>query len=143
MKWQSFFCSIGWLSSGAVFGYASILMVLASSAIFKEPVDLGKVIDSNFIVFLCIALMSGAGTDFLISGHFMHLAWRIVWLLVVIILLLIAYFLFNPNNLYKLDKEPLVYVEIGYIIITICYCLTLKSLLIYRERVNHIKAQHL
>jgi hypothetical protein len=139
---KSFLCSLLWLVFGVIFGLASILLIFASSAIFDNPLSLGNIIDANIVVFLCIALMSGAGTDFLISANY-NIWNRLFMFAIVVVFLALAYFLLSPNNRKAPSEKILHLFEIGYSIVAFGYCVTLKSLLIYRERLNHNKAQHL
>lgn len=143
LSFESVIRSVAWLIIGIIFGLASVIMVLASSIIFphhKEILEISKMIDENVKVFLCIALMSAAAADFLLTGSY-HAGWKICAFLFSIIALLFAYFLFNPNNTAAPDKQILDKIVTIYICLTIPFCVGLKSLLIYREKLNHKKVK--
>jgi len=142
LHFESIWRSFVWLLIGVIFGLASILLILGSSFIFAKPLDINCVIDNNVIVFLCIALMSAAGADFLLTGNY-HPGWRFAAFFgLPIPLLLLAYFLFSPNNINTPDANILIKIVWGYVILSFFYCIGLKSLLIYRERLNHKKAEY-
>lgn len=86
--------------------------------------------------------MSGAGADFLLTGNY-HPGWRFgAFFGFLLPLLLLAYFLFSPNNKSAPDSHILAKIVWGYIVVAFFYCTGLKSLLIYRERLNHKKAEY-
>jgi hypothetical protein len=137
---QSIWRSIVWLIIGALFGLASVLLILGSSMLFVGHLEIHSLIDSNIIVFLCIALMGGAGADFLLTGNY-HAGWRVATFTFLFLLLMTACYIFSPNNKEPPTKNALFWIVWGYVIVAILYCIGLKSLLIYRERLNHLGSQ--
>ncbi|HWB26666.1 MAG TPA: hypothetical protein VG738_14375 [Chitinophagaceae bacterium] len=123
-----------WLFFGTIFGLASLLLVFASAAIFTHHIN-GKIIDDYVIVFLCIALMSGAGSDYLLSVNH-HMGWRSFAFSLIIIALVISFYLFNPNNRITADAGILNGFTYGYVGFTSIYCIGLKGVIFYQESVN-------
>jgi hypothetical protein len=135
---KSILRALGWLIIGIAFGLSSLLLIFASKAIFSVPIDTGKLIDENIIMFLCVALMSGAGADFLFS-EISTLGWRLFAFCLNIIALLILGILFNPNNTYSAKPSLLEGFAITYGIVAFCYCMLLKTIVFYRERLTNSK----
>lgn len=76
LGFKSFGKAFIWLVLGCFFGLSSLLLIFASSAIFTHPIITGNIIDGNIVMYLCIALMSGAGADYSLSSSF-HFGWRL------------------------------------------------------------------
>ena len=83
-------------------------------------------------MFLCVALMSGAGADYLLSGSY-HLGYRIAAFSLTVIALLIVFFLFNPNNANPPDENIITNFAWGYSIFTFAYCILIKADIFLKE----------
>lgn len=137
---QSIWRSLAWLAIGVFFGLVSIMFILASSVLFDKSMNTSDLFDCNVIVFLCIALMSGAAADFLLTGNY-HVGWRATAFAFTIVASLFAWVLFGPNNKVPPSVNVKDAVSETYGLATLIYCVGLKALLIYRERLNHEKAK--
>lgn len=135
---KSLIKAISWLFIGIFFGLASFVLIFASSVIFGHPITLGKIVDNNIIMFLCVALMSGAGSDFSLSDNY-HWGVRIAVFFTVVIALLIVCVVFNPSNNAVPDRDIVKDLATGYAIFTIIYCVGLKGILFYKEAISHKK----
>lgn len=133
MAFSSFFRAFIWLIIGVVFGLASIILILASSSMFVQhgtSREVANAIDAEVIIFLCIALMSGAGADFLLSVKF---GWGVRGFIfsIVVIFLFLAFFLLNPVN--EPQKSVVNSFSVGYSIIAFVYCVSIKTVIFYEE----------
>lgn len=131
MYLKAIFKSIAWLIIGVFAGLSSLVILFASSAIFSRPIN-GRIIDDSIIVYLCIALMSGAAADFLLCGHY-EIWPRLFVFSLVIILILVIWLVFNPNNANPPTPQAIKSVVDWYIMITIGYCVGLKTVIFYKE----------
>src|SRR5437870_718363 len=98
MKFSAFLRALVWVVFGVAFGVISILLILASSIIFKQQdkrIMASNLLDNQFITFLCVALMAGAAADYILSVTFKKER-RIIVLLFLVIVSIIACFIFNP-----------------------------------------------
>lgn len=141
LHFESIWRAFAWLLLSALFGLASLLLILAASAIFSYHVN-EKLIDDNAIMFLCIALMSGAGIDFLLSCNH-HFGLRLSAFLFVILAAAIAFFILSPNNANKPHEDTLNTFAGAYGVVTAAFCIILKTLIIYRERLSKEKLKFL
>jgi uncharacterized membrane protein YfcA len=123
-----------WLIIGIFSGLASLFLVLVTSAVFTYR-STGVKIDKGVIMWLCVALMSAAGGDYLLS-EIPNLWKRVSFFLFCVIALLIVYFLLTPNTNSPVKPDTLNAVTNIYIGVTIIYCMALKTKLYYREILN-------
>src|SRR5690349_10440496 len=125
----SLFRAFLWIVIGVGFGLASIFLVLASSSMFvQHGVQIKPTvgIDSEVIIFLCLALMSGAGADFVLTPSNHHWAVKGLLMLTVFTLLFVAFWLLSPNSE---PKENVVNsFTLGYCVACFFYCLFIKAI---------------
>jgi hypothetical protein len=137
-----FFRATLWLILGIVFGLASILLILASSKIFEgglNPKEISQLIDPEFIVFLCVALIAGSGADYILSVNF-NKSKRLNVLYLIIIITGTAWFIFNPKV--KATDLFLYWSSIGFSIIATIFCLCVKTVLFSKEESAHRKLKN-
>jgi len=139
LHFQSILRSFFWFTIGSIFGLGAIGLVLASSFLFANKLNFGDLGDPKIVIFLFVGLMGGAGTDFLLTGNYPR-ALRGLLFCLVLIGLLIAWILLNPNNKIPPRGTVVFGAMWSYGIVSFIYCMILKSLLIYRERLNHTRA---
>lgn len=138
LSFQAIWRAVIWLLIGIVFGLSSLLLIFASSAIFTHPISTSNLFDANIIMFLCVSLMSGAGGDFLLS-KISNPGTRIAVFFPSVVALLIVCFLFSPNNSSAPEKYVVKGFALGYGIATFIYCVSLKTIIFYRERLTDRK----
>lgn len=139
---QSFLKATLWLVLGVFFGFASVLLILTSSKIFEGRLnvsDVADLVDPEFIVFLCVALMAGAGADYILSVNFIR-SKRVNVLCLIIIATGTAWFIFNPKT--KATDSFLYWTSIGFSVVAIIFCLWVKTILFYKEEVAHKKLKN-
>jgi len=124
--------SILWLLTGIFFGASTFILVFASKILYDQPIHLSTLITYDYIMFLCVCLMSGAAADFVCSPH---RVWgnRLAPLLVCIVFLSLLCFVFNPMVHTQPNEKILKIMTIAYSIITVCFCSCIKSVLFYEE----------
>lgn len=137
LHFLSFMRAIGWIVIGTVFGLASICIFVFASTFFNQDFhDPHNISNSEAVIFLCLALKSGAGADFLFSEISTWVG-RILAMVFVVIALFFVGFIFNPNNLYEPSEETITMIAIIYSMVTIIYCVALKWVIFYRERITN------
>lgn len=134
---QAIVKSVCWLIIGILFGLAGVILVLASAKFYSVSPDWEQV-DENIVIFMCIALMGGAGSDFLLSK--IHTFWcRLCLFIFAVLSFFIAFYIYNPNVKYKPAHDIMYNFEIGYIVVTCIYCMVLKSIIFFHEALSHKK----
>ncbi len=125
-----------WFAFGVIFGLLSIILILASSAIFNSQSTISKTthsIDAEFITFLCVALMGGAGADYMLSVQFPS-SRRLNVCLFILLITGSACFLFNPKL--KPDETFVYWFTVGICIVTVSFCLWVKTTLFTKEKIH-------
>ena len=133
----SFLRATVWLLFGVVFGFASILLIFASSAIFENkgtPVDIPHLVDPEFIIFLCVALMAGAGADYMLSVNFAK-SKRLNVLLFILLITSASWFVLNP--ILSASEVVLLWFTTIVAVVTIVFCLWAKTVIFYKEEDAH------
>ena len=136
LYFQAIWRALTWLIIGIVFGLASVGFVLLTSTIFSQTEKIEKLIDPNIIIFLCLALMGGAGADFLLS-KISTVYCRLFYFAVIVVFFVLGCVVFNASL--KPKQDILEYIEYGYIAVTVSYCMIIKSIIFYQERLAHKK----
>ncbi len=145
LSFNCFLRSLAWLTIGIVFGLISLFLILFTSVVFgnhNNDHKIAELASSEAIVFLSLALMSGAGADFLLS-EISTTSHRILAMVFVVILLLIGIIIFSPNNSFAAKETVKLWIEWIYCIFGSIYCVSIKTIIFYRERLNNRKLESL
>ena len=129
--------AVAWLAIGTFFGLASAVLIFWASVIFGHNfVDTHHVSTKEGVIFLSLALMSGAGADLLFS-EIGHWGVRVALMFFVGFVLGIVYLMFSPNNTYRVNDVVINYAAWGIGTLTVIYCLSIKTVIFYKERVTN------
>jgi hypothetical protein len=133
---SSFLRAVAWLLLGGIFGLSLILFILATSLVFEQgdhPITTEALLNPEILIFLCVTLMAGAGSDFVLSFNTKNTLKG--WVASLIIVLTIgACVLFMPQL--KPKNLALNYIKIGYGVITVWFCVWAKAQLFLEEKLN-------
>ena len=131
-----------WVGMGFLFGFALIASMVFGALFFKLSDDfnvidqINKIVSIEFMVFLDLALIGGAGLDYILSfaTNAGQKREKGLW---IVILVGTCFYVYNPSA-NRSHISELVFMII-FTIICVYFCVISKSYIFYQERLAHEK----
>jgi hypothetical protein len=125
-----------WILIGTIFGFSAFFLIFASKILYGQKIDIHQLLNYEFIVYLCVALMAGAAADWANLPD-RHWGSRICPMMFCVILLFLLYTVFNPAAPHP--KEAILkYITTFYVTVCVVFCMLIKANIFYEE-CEHIK----
>lgn len=122
--------SFVWVLLGVFYGASAFFLLFSSRYLYGQSYDFKKYFTYEFIMYLCVALMASAASDYADYPR----GWkRIIPLGFCTLLLMWVYNIFNPAIPQHPQENIVENMAIGYGVMAIVFCMVFKGRLFYEE----------